>query len=210
MQLTSSCIVVFAKAPRPGTTKTRLIPLLGAAGAAAFQARMIEHTLVTAQAAEVGPVQLYGTAITDGFLSTCADRYGVPLVEQSQGDLGVRMRAAFEKALAKSAGVVLIGSDCPALTVAHLRSAARALSEGHDAVFIPTEDGGYALIGLTRTHARLFSEISWSTSGVMEETRARLRELGFDWTELETLWDVDRPADYARLAQDNLLPFQGA
>lgn len=209
MQRTSSCIVVFAKAPQPGATKTRLIPLLGAVGAAAFQARMIQHTLVTAQAADLGPVQLYGTAITDEYLCACAARYGALLVKQSQGDLGDRMHAAFEKALAQSACVLLIGSDCPALTVAHLRDAARALSQGHDAVFIPTEDGGYALIGLTRAHPRLFSEISWSTSSVMEETRARLRELRFDWTELETLWDVDRPADYARLTKDNLLPFQG-
>lgn len=210
MQLTNSCIIVFAKAPRPGTTKTRLIPLLGAEGAAALQARLIEHTLVTATAATRVSVRLYGTPATDEFLRNCAERHDVPLLSQSEGDLGERMRSAFDDAFAHSACVLLIGTDCPALTVRHLESASRALSQGCDAIFVPTEDGGYALIGLTRTHPELFSEISWSTSRVMEETRTRLRELEFDWRELETLWDVDRPDDYARLMDNgNLLPFQG-
>ncbi len=206
MKMTSSCIVVFAKAPQAGTTKTRLIPLLGADRAAALQARLIEHTLVTAKAADVGPVWLYGTAITDKFLSACARHHDVPLVDQSEGDLGKRMRSAFEKAFEHSACVLLIGSDCPALTVRHLREAAHALAQGLDAVFIPTEDGGYALIGLTRTDPKLFSDICWSTSDVMDETRARLRELRFEWTELETLWDVDRPADYVRLIESGFVP----
>lgn len=201
MQLTSSCIVVFAKAPQSGAAKTRLIPLLGAVGAAALQARMIQHTLVTAQAADLGPVQLYGTAITDGYLCACAARYGALLVKQSQGDLGDRMRAAFEKTLAESACVLLIGSDCPALTVAHLRDAARALSQGHDAVFIPTEDGGYALIGLTRCDNRLFENITWGGDSVLAATRERLKVLKWRWRELETLWDIDRPEDYRRWSE---------
>jgi len=209
MQLTNSCTIVFAKAPRPGTTKTRLIPLLGADGAAALQARLVEHTLVTAKAAAVGSVALYGTPAADEFLRTCAGRYDVPLVDQCEGDLGKRMHAALDNAFAQSACVLLIGSDCPALTVRHLRSAERALADGHDAVFVPTEDGGYALVGLTRIHSKLFSDICWSTSRVMEATRTRLRELGFNWTELETLWDVDRPADYVRLMASGLVAATG-
>jgi glycosyltransferase A (GT-A) superfamily protein (DUF2064 family) len=84
-------------------------------------------------------------------------------------------------------------------------------------VFSPTEDGGYALIGLTRCDERLFEGIAWSTPRVMDETRARLRGLGWRWRELDTLWDVDRPADYERLVasallenpSQNMLPFQG-
>jgi rSAM/selenodomain-associated transferase 1 len=182
------------------------MPLLGAAGAASLHARMIEHTLVTAKSSNVGPVQLYGTDIADAFLSACAKDHGVTLLKQSDGDLGERMRSAFEKAFEDNGCVVLVGTDCPALTVSHLRDAARALSHGHDAVFIPTEDGGYALIGLARIDPRLFSDIAWSTSGVMDETRRRLRELGFGWMELQTLWDVDRPADYVRLIESGFVP----
>ncbi|HYH43804.1 MAG TPA: TIGR04282 family arsenosugar biosynthesis glycosyltransferase [Burkholderiales bacterium] len=198
-------VIVFAKAPRPGSAKTRLIPLLGAEGAAALHARLIEHTLATARSAGIGPVELHGTPANDDFLRECASRHAVALVEQCEGGLGERMHGAFEDALGETRPVLLIGSDCPALTAGHLRRAAHALCEGHDAVFVPTDDGGYALIGLTRAHARLFAGIAWSTPAVMRETRARLTEIGWQWAELETLWDVDRPEDYARLRESGLL-----
>ena len=203
-------IIVFAKAPRPGATKTRLIPLLGADGAASVHAHLIEHTLATAKSAAVGPVELHGAPADDAFLRACESRYEVALVDQCEGDLGERMRSAFERGLADAKNVLLIGSDCPALEARHLRSAAHALAEGHDAVFCPTEDGGYALIGLARSDPALFSAISWGTSAVMGETRVHLSELGWRWAELETLWDVDRPEDYARLVECSLLDAQTA
>ena len=100
---------------------------------------------------------------------------------------------------------MLIGTDCPALTPRDLRLAAHHLEAGADAVFSPTEDGGYALIGARRCDLRLFEGIAWSSATVMEETRARLRDLGWRWEELPTLWDVDRPADYERLLASGLL-----
>jgi glycosyltransferase A (GT-A) superfamily protein (DUF2064 family) len=72
-------------------------------------------------------------------------------------------------------------------------------------VFVPCEDGGYALIGLQRIEARLFDGIAWGGENVMADTRARLTGLGWRWRELETLWDVDRPEDYARLMESGLL-----
>jgi rSAM/selenodomain-associated transferase 1 len=194
-------IIVFAKAPRPGAAKTRLIPVLGRDGAAALHARLIEHTLATAKSAGIGPVELHGAPASDPSLRACALRHQVALVDQSVGDLGERMRCAFERALADARNVLLIGSDCPALEARHLRSATDALAEGCDAAFAPTEDGGYALVGLTRLDPSLFSNITWSTAAVMGETRSRLAGLGWQWLELETLWDVDRPEDYARLAK---------
>ncbi|HSD99539.1 MAG TPA: TIGR04282 family arsenosugar biosynthesis glycosyltransferase, partial [Burkholderiales bacterium] len=124
---------------------------------------------------------------------------------QADGDLGARMLAAFQSTLAACPRVLLVGSDCPALTTGHLRKADRALRDGADAVLVPCEDGGYALIGLTRADARLFDGIAWGTDTVMAESRARLSALGWRWRELETLWDVDRPEDYARLADSGLL-----
>ncbi|MDE2277064.1 MAG: DUF2064 domain-containing protein, partial [Burkholderiales bacterium] len=95
--------------------------------------------------------------------------------------------------------LLLIGTDCPVLDAAHLRRAARALLDGDDAVFYPAEDGGYVLVGLREPQPGLFSEMTWSTAEVMAQTRTRARTLGLRLREFETLWDVDRPADLARL-----------
>jgi hypothetical protein len=81
----------------------------------------------------------------------------------------------------------------------YLREGARALRNGHDAVFGPAEDGGYVLVGLRRPQPHLFSRMAWSTSMVMPETRSRAHALGLRVMELPTLWDVDVPADLPRL-----------
>lgn len=193
-------LLVFAKAPLPGAVKTRLIPLLGDAGAAALHARLVEHTLAIAREAALGPLELHGAPATDPFLGRCAARYNAKLIEQCAGDLGTRMHSALEGALAGGTPAILIGSDCPPLTARHLREAAHALTGAADAVVTPTEDGGYALIGVKRCEARLFAGLAWSTPSVMDETRARFNTLNWRWQELETLWDLDRPADYRRLA----------
>ena len=109
------------------------------------------------------------------------------------------MRRACGRVLRTANAVVLIGTDCPVLRVADLRAAARALLGGADAVLSPAQDGGYALIGLRQVSSRLFSGIEWGGSAVMQETRKRLRSLGWRWRELRTVWDVDRPEDYERL-----------
>jgi rSAM/selenodomain-associated transferase 1 len=193
-------ILVFTKSPRPGTVKTRLIPLLGKRGAADLQKLLLEHTLETACAASFSSVELHCAPGTrSSFLRTCGARYGVSLFPQSTGDLGVRIKTAMQNALIESPRAILIGTDCPALTVHHFREAATQLAAGKDAVFVPTEDGGYALVGLARFDACVFDGIDWGTSSVMNETRARMTNLGWNWHELETLWDVDRPQDYQRL-----------
>jgi hypothetical protein len=198
-------VLLLAKAPQPGVAKTRLVPLLGAEGAAALQARLIKHALKTAREASLGAIELHGAPADDDFLRYCAGRYGVTLLPQAEGDLGERMRAALEHALGASDCTILIGADCPALTARHLRLAARALDAGNDAVFAPVEDGGYALVGLKRCDGRLFEGIAWSMASVMDETRARLRALGWRWHELDTLWDIDRTEDYERLLASGLL-----
>ncbi len=208
MRRTSSdaSLLVFAKAPRPGEVKTRLIPLLGEQGAAALHARLLRRTLAAARASGIGQIELHcAPDCDDPFLRFCGGRYGVSLVSQAEGDLGARMRHAFETGLARTRRVIMIGTDCPALTVRHLRTAERVLSAGWDAVLAPTEDGGYALIGLTRCDARLFEDIAWGTANVMNDTRKRLTALGWRWRELKMLWDVDRPEDYERLARSGLL-----
>jgi len=195
--------MVFAKAPTPGRVKSRLVPALGEQAAAALHRQLAERTLCTALAAGPGQVELWCAPTTDdAFFAACANRHGVGLRAQGEGDLGVRMARALDYALAEGSPALLIGSDCPALTPAYLREAAAALLGGNDAVIGPAEDGGYVLIGLARGPAApLFEEISWGSTAVMQQTRARLSGLNWRWRELATLWDVDRPEDLSRLAR---------
>ena len=201
-----AAVIVFARAPRPGAVKTRLVPPLAPEEAAALHARLVKRTLETARAASYRRIELHGTPdIDDPFFRFCAGHFGAALVAQSGADLGTRMLAAFESALADCPRVLLLGSDCAALTARHLRQADRALRDGADAVFVPCEDGGYALIGLKRVDPRLFEGVAWGGASVMEDTRARLQQMRWRWRELETLWDVDRPEDYERLLASGLL-----
>ena len=108
-------------------------------------------------------------------------------------------RACWRRSRRRTACVLLIGSDCPALTLDHLRTAADVLRDRAPAVVIPAEDGGYALIGLRTPEPALFSDMPWSTPLVMNETRRRLRTLGLTWHEPVTLWDVDLPQDLERM-----------
>jgi uncharacterized protein len=195
-------IAVLAKAPLPGFAKTRLIPALGAEGAARLQARLVEHAVATACAARIGPVTLWGAPDeSHPLFQALGARLGVALARQDGGDLGERMLAAVAAA---DMPVLLIGTDCPALTADHLRAAADILRGGADAAIIPAEDGGYALIGLRAPARTLFSEMHWSVPSVMEETRRRLRDLGMTWQEPVTLWDLDLPEDIERLRQIGL------
>jgi rSAM/selenodomain-associated transferase 1 len=191
-------VIVFAKAPRAGAVKTRLIPLLGPAGAADLHARLVERTLAVAAEARIGPIELHGEPSEDPLLVEYGRRHGARVLPQSGGDLGSRMRRAFEAGLHEAASVILVGSDIPVLCSAHLQQAARALARGDDAVFIPVEDGGYGLVGLRRCDPALFGGLAWSTPDVMAQTRERLTALGWRWSELDALWDLDRPADYER------------
>lgn len=199
-------VIVFAKAPVAGAVKTRLIPLLGAEGAAALHARLVERALATAQAAAIGPIELACDPDQDHpFFRYCSGRYGATLTRQGDGDLGTRMLEACSRTLARGGRLLLIGADSPALTAEHLQEARRALADGREAVVAPAEDGGYVLIGVSRCDARLFEGIAWGGSSVMAETRNRLDALGWNWHELAMLWDVDRPEDYERLIASGLL-----
>ena len=193
-------IVILAKAPIPGFAKTRLIPAIGAHAAAVLQERLTERTVATALAAGIGPVTLCcdPDATHDTFLKMVT-RMKITLRPQPPGDLGTRMLAA----VATSTGPVLvIGTDCPALTEAHLRSAAMALRDGNDVVLIPAERGGYVLLGMREAQPRLFSNIAWGGSTVLADTRARIVEQRLMLVERPPLWDVDTEIDLARLESE--------
>ena len=187
-------ILIFAKAPVAGKVKTRLIPALGAEGAAALAAKMLHRTAVEAAAASIGPVEL------------CADPEpchpdwrgqippGLDLSTQGEGDLGQRLAKAARRVIKNGERVLLIGTDCPDLDRLRLAEAAAGLDR-IDVIIHPTRDGGYALLGLRRFEPSLFEGIAWSTSIVAAATIARIEALGWSLHVGATLHDVDEPAD---------------
>jgi hypothetical protein len=196
-------ILVFARAPVPGRCKTRLIPALGARGAARLQRRLTLRTL--ARALRAGAEVELWCAPDPGhpFFQSCRRDFGVRLRRQPAGDLGRRMALALQRAL-RGGAAVLVGSDCPELTSADLRAAMKTL-DTHDAVLQASPDGGYVLIGARRFERRALSAIAWSSGRELAQTRARLRRLGLRWRERPLRRDVDTPADYCRARRTGLL-----
>lgn len=192
-------LAILAKAPIVGRVKTRLIPRLGAEGAAALHRHLVRHTLETAVAATSPASITLWTGLAapgDAFFTECAARFGVRLRPQPKGDLGARMHAAL--AAMQGSGLV-IGCDCPVLDAALLRRCQAALAWAN-CVLLPAEDGGYALVGARHADPRLFTDIDWSTEHVMAQTRERIAALGWSLACPARVWDVDRPEDLDRLA----------
>lgn len=193
--MTTTRIIVIAKAPVPGFAKTRLIPALGETGAARLAARMLQHTLATALAAGIGPVELCAApAPNDPAWRDVAVPGDVVCSAQGAGDLGARMARAAQRGCALGERVLLIGTDCPALSAAHLQRAAATL-DAHNAALLPTFDGGYALLGLRQVHPSLFENMPWSTAAVASETVRRASRMGWTVKQLAHLHDIDEPDD---------------
>ena len=202
-------LIIFAREPVPGEVKTRLIPALGAQGAARLYRILLERALSAAASVPLVRLELWctGAGASEGICADLARRFGMSLRLQPQGDLGARMALAFTQALSPgpdAASVpdpaVLIGSDCPGYHGAYIARAFKALSPGDggcDAVLGPATDGGYVLIGLRRPVAPLFADMPWGTNTVLKRTRATLSELRLRWLELPPLADIDRPEDLA-------------
>jgi rSAM/selenodomain-associated transferase 1 len=203
--LTPCTVIVFAKAPRAGQVKTRLISALGAEGAASLAARLLDATLEHAMAAGIGPVDLCVTPdCHHAAFRAAVARHSLTLSEQGDGDLGARMARAFQRVLVReSSRALLIGTDVPALDADCLRAAALALDEC-DAVFGPAADGGYTLVGLKQPAPGLFTGMQWSHDAVMAQTRERLAALELKHVELPVLHDIDEPDDLQHL-NENLL-----
>lgn len=201
-------IAILAKAPIPGLTKTRLIPYLGADGAATLQDWLLRRTVATALNSNLGPVTLWCAPDTahPAFVDLAVGGR-IALRQQREGNLGERMHQALAES-PMTGGTLVIGTDCPALGPAHLQAAAAALA-AYQAVVIPAEDGGYVLIGMRQPSWRVFTGINWGSAKVMTQTRERLLETGRQWSELPSLWDVDREEDFERLGAllpDDFLP----
>lgn len=198
-------VLVFARAPVPGRVKTRLVPALGAAGAARVHRALVRRTLAVAARIPGARLELW----CDGgpphpFLRREAARVGARVRVQRGPDLGARMDHALRQALRRRPrpAAVLVGTDCPMLDASHLEAAFRALERGGDGVLGPAADGGYVLIGLRRPCGALFRGIPWGTGEVLATTRRAAAAVGVRLRELPPRADLDRPEDWAALSPD--------
>lgn len=202
-------VLVFAKKPVPGRVKTRLIPAITAIQAAELHQQLVYKTLLTTSQNKQSVLELWvNSQAGDPFFVHAAKQFGAKRNLQRGNDLGLKMANAFQSTLCGCQKVVLVGADCPALTAEILQQAFQRLNK-YPAVFAPTTDGGYALIGLRQFDPRLFQYIQWGTHRVMSQTRNQLRRMGWQWAELPMLWDVDRPEDLERLLQSDIKPVEG-
>ena len=188
----------FARYPRPGQVKTRLLGELSAAEACAVHGELMQQTARALCAARLGPVELWLDEIAPHAVIDACQAAGVSaLREQPAGDLGMRMRHALQDGLGKADAVLLVGSDCPGLDVDYLYAAAGALQQA-SLVLGPAEDGGFVLIGARSTAAEMFDGVQWGESGVLQQTRAAFRAVGKTWAELPERYDIDHPQDLRR------------
>ncbi len=196
-------IIQFAKAPQLGRVKTRMSPALSAAQALDLHCRLARHMLATLVDRPLAPIEVWvGGDDSNGFFTSAAGDYAVH--RQIDGGLGDRMHDALATTLRRCRVALLIGSDCPFLTRAHLAQALTWLAQpGCDAVLGPATDGGYVLIGVKQVSETLFAGVEWGSERVLAQTRARCARLGWRWRELAALADIDRPADLTLLAGVN-------
>jgi hypothetical protein len=198
--------MVFCKAPEVGAVKTRLAGYFDELGfnglqvAAKIHEHLALHCLKNYTKETIVPIQLWCSPdIAHPFFQQCEATFDVELKAQGQGDLGERMSRSFDETLSGNGRAVVVGTDCPALDGAVLGQAFSQLHQGEGSVIGPTEDGGYALLGLSEHQPDIFSEISWGSSRVCEETLKKLRGRV---QALPQLWDVDRPDDVKRLLRE--------
>ncbi len=190
-------LIIFTRYPEPGKTKTRLIPALGAEGAAKLQRQMTEHTLKQAQKLlefRSLSVELHFSGGNEELMQSWLGS-GWVYFPQATGDLGERIQTAFQKGFAEGmTRVVIIGIDCPDLTGDRLWEAFETL-QNKDLVLGEADDGGYYLVGLNREIPQLFQGINWGSSQVLQQTLTIAKSLGCAIATLPVLSDVDYPED---------------
>jgi len=190
-------LIIFTRYPEAGKTKTRMIPALGAISAAKLQREMTEHTLKTAKQLQLSRNISVEVHFAGGDVLLMSEWLGkdISFLPQIEGDLGQKMRSAFD--IAFNLGnhrVVTIGTDCPDINSKILNAAFDALQE-KDLVLGAAEDGGYYLIGLNHSIPELFKNINWGTDKVLNQTQNIAGKLGLNINYLPVLRDVDCPDD---------------
>lgn len=198
-------LILFAKTPRLGSVKTRLVPTLEAGEALALYEAFLDDQ-VRFVASLAGPSRRIEVATDEPWEMPRARTGTQDRMEwclQGPGDLGERMIRAFRRCRAQGAGAtVIIGADSPTLPERIVLDAFTRLARGAAAVVSPAEDGGYVLIGMTEAEPELFREVPWGSAKVLDATRARAMDAGLRLEELEAWYDVDDERGLARLRGD--------
>ena len=191
-------LALYAKDPDAVPVKTRLAQGLGPALATEFYRESLRLTLarLAPLADAFEPVVMLAPAASCGDF---AARFGWPhaVRPQPEGDLGARLKAAWEDA---PAGAIVVGSDVPELSPGLVRAAEIQMEEGHVPLG-PCPDGGYYLLGSRRLHGELFQDIPWSTPEVAATTARRAEEAGLTLAHLPELPDIDHLEDLQALDQ---------
>ncbi|WP_017654446.1 TIGR04282 family arsenosugar biosynthesis glycosyltransferase [Fortiea contorta] len=190
-------LIIFTRYPEAGKTKTRLIPALGAVGAANLQRQMTEHTIFQVQELQKKTALSCEVRFAGGNWQLMQDWLGQDLAYHSQGggDLGERMERSLREALQSGAQrVIIIGTDCPGVN-SQILATAFEQTQAFDLVLGPALDGGYYLIGLHRYIKELFANIDWGTSQVLQQTMDIAQKLNLSHLYLPPLADIDRPED---------------
>jgi rSAM/selenodomain-associated transferase 1 len=195
-------LILFTRFPEPGRTKTRLIPALGAGGAARLHkviTEKIANEAIDLQQTSAIPTTIYFSGSTKEKMAHWLGS-SFTYIEQAEGDIGARMAQAFSDTFASgTTSAILVGSDIPDISSDLLRQAFSAL-QTTEVIIGPSQDGGYYLIGFRAGVARqliplLFLDIPWSTDVVFPTTIHRIKQSGCTYTLLPTLKDIDLPED---------------
>ncbi|ELS03416.1 hypothetical protein Xen7305DRAFT_00031400 [Xenococcus sp. PCC 7305] len=203
-------LIIFTRYPEAGKTKTRMIPALGALGAADLQRQLSEHTIGTAQTLQASrPIDIeihFAGGDRSLMISWLGNNLGnnYSYRPQASGDLGAKMKSAFADAFKRGKQrIVTIGIDCPDLNPMILGQAFEALNN-QELVLGAAEDGGYYLIGLNKLVPELFTDINWGTDSVFSTTKKIAQQLALSTAYLPILPDVDRPEDLEIAERHNI------
>ncbi len=195
MQLKQAKIIVFARAPLKGQVKTRLASSIGDDRALDIYLELLDSVLHEISGCDF-PVCCYSDFPDHGYFDFWKEK-DIEIKLQTGADLGERMFNALGAETGEQAAVVLIGSDCPYLSCEVIHQVFTDLENGRQVVIVPSVDGGYVLIAFAeKIHAQLFEGIDWSTDRVMQQTEAKLNELGLSHSLLEPSSDIDTFDDY--------------
>ncbi|MBI4551758.1 MAG: TIGR04282 family arsenosugar biosynthesis glycosyltransferase [Candidatus Latescibacteria bacterium] len=202
-------VIVFVKAPRPGTVKTRLTPFLSAEESARLYRAFIQDTVATVSGVKGVLISVaYTPSDAQPSLQTLLNGHALDWFPQTGDTLGARLWHAFHRAFQRGAArVVTIGSDSPTLPASILTQAFEGLISS-DVVIGPATDGGYYLIGLRRrkgwmdAYQRLFEQIAWSTETVFRQTIEAIHTTDLTCIELPRWSDIDQPDDLIRLSDE--------